>query len=445
MVKAAIADLSIRARRHIACRLLPLVFFLYLLQIIDRFNVSFAALRMKSELGFSDTVYGFGVSLFNLTYLAFVIPGVMLVERWSARKWISGIVVLWGLITLLTAFIQSANQFYAVRLLLGVAESSFFPGIIVYLTHWFTLKDRARAFAGFYAAAPFGSFIGSAVAGWLLSVHFLTLSGWRWLFIVEGVPAVIAGVVTFFYLTDHPSEAHWLPEAERSVILSEIADDNAAKAKGGRLNFWDACKDSRLLLLMTGYFLFLMSSITNAFWMPTFLQRLSNLPPTTVARLIMLPAFTGLVGLLVNSWHSDRSGERKWHTVVPVFSAGCCYLLIGMLPGHFALVVCLFTLYYFFYQAVYPTFWAIPSTFLSETTAAAVVGVIGSVGGVGAFLGPSIVGYLNDTTRSIHTSLIFIAGNMLASALALSFLRTTAPIPILSDQVKLPQTASSEA
>ena len=444
-MKPAIADLSVRARRHIACRLLPLVFFLYFLQVIDRYNVSFAALRMKSELGFSDTVYGFGVSLFNLTYLAFVIPGVILVERWSARKWISGIVVLWGLITLLTAFIQNAHQFYAVRLLLGAAESSFFPGIIVYLTHWFTLKDRARAFSGFYAAAPFGSFIGSAVAGWLLSLHLLGLSGWRWLFIVEGIPAVAGGVVTFFYLTDQPSEAVWLPEAERSVTLSEIAADNAGKAKGGRLNFWDACKDSRLLLLMTGYLFFLMSGITNAFWMPTFLQRLSNLPATTVARLVMLPAFAGLVGLLVNSWRSDRSGERKWHTVVPVFGAGCCYLLIAILPGHFALVVSLFTLYYLFYQAVYPTFWAIPSTFLSATTAAAVVGVIGSVGGLGAFLGPSIVGYLNDTTRSIHASLIFIGSSMLASSLTLSFLRTTAPVPIVSEQMKLPQTASSEA
>ena len=314
-----------------------------------------------------------------------------------------------------------------------------------YLTHWFTLKDRARAFAGFYAAAPFGSFIGSAVAAWLLPVHSFGISGWRWLFIIEGIPAVIAGIITSFYLTDHPSEASWLPEAERSVTVSELAAEHAAKANGGRLNFWDACKDSRLLLLMSGYFFFLMSSITNAFWMPTFLQRLSNLPVMTVARMVMLPAFAGLIGLLINSWSSDRSGERKWHTVVPVFSAGCCYCFIGAVPGHFVFVVCLFTLYYFFYQAVYPTFWAIPSTFLSETTAAAVFGLIGSVGGVGAFFGPSIVGYLNDTTRSIHASLMFIGSSMVASALILSCLRTTAPIPIENEQLKLPESVSTQA
>jgi MFS transporter, ACS family, tartrate transporter len=444
-VNSATALLSLRARRHIASRLLALIFFLYLIQIIDRFNISFAALRMKSELGFSDSVYGFGVSLFNLTYLAFGIPGVILVERWSARKWISCIVVSWGLITLLTAFIQNANEFYVVRLLLGAAEASFFPGIIIYLTHWFTQKDRARAFAGFYAAAPFGSFIGSAVAGWLLSVHLLGISGWRWLFIVEGIPAVIVGVITFFYLTDHPSEASWLPEDERAVTITELTAERMAKTKGRRMSFWDACKDSRLLLLMTGYFFFLMSGITNTFWMPTFLQRLSNLPAPMVARLVMLPAFAGVVGLLINSWTSDRSGERKWHTVIPIFGAGCCYLLIEVSSGHLVLVLGLITLYYFFYQGVYPTFWAIPSTFLSDTTAAALFGLVASVGGVGAFIGPSIVGHLNDATGSIHASLTFIGGSMLASAVTLLFLRTTAPVPFENERLNLSETAPTEA
>ena len=419
---------SPQTRLNIACRLLPLIFFLYLIQIVDRLNVSFAALRMKSELGFSDSVYGLGVSLFNLTYLAFGIPGVLLVERWSARKWISSIVVMWGLTTIFTAFIASASEFYWVRLVLGAAEASFFPGIIVYLTHWFTQKDRARAFAGFYAAAPVGSFIGSAVAGWLLSVHWMGISGWRWLFIVEGIPAVVAGVVTLLYLTDQPSEAMWLPEAERSVIVRELAEERATKANRGRLSFWGAFRDSRVVLLATGYFFFLMATITNAFWMPTFLQRLSNLPAASVAKLVMIPSFAGVVGLLINSWSSDRSGERKWHTVIPAFCAGCCYLLIGVWADHLFLAIFLFTLYYFFCQSVYPTFWAMPSAFLSETTAAAVVGFIGSVGVAGAFFGPSIVGYLNDRTHSIHSSLIFIACSMLASALTFSVLRSKVPV-----------------
>jgi MFS transporter, ACS family, tartrate transporter len=419
---------SQRVRRRIAWRLLPFVFLLYLIQIIDRFNVSFAALRMKTELGFSDTVYGFGASLLTVTYVLLEIPGVILIERWSARKWITRIMVSWGLVTIGTAFIHSAFQFYVVRLLLGAAEASFYPGIIIYLTHWFSQKDRARAVAGFNLAAPLGAFLGSAIAGWLLGVHWMGLSGWRWLFIMEGIPSVVAGVVTLFYLTDHPSEARWLSEYERSEIISELAAEHAAKTKRGHLAFWNACKDSRLLLLLAGYFFFLMAAMTNAFWMPTFLQRLSNLPATTVARLVMLPAIAGVAGLLLNSWSSDRLGERKWHTVVPAFAAGCCYMPIASVAGNLSTVVLLFALYYCFYMAMYPTFWAIPATFLSDTTAAAAFGLINSVGQAGAFFGPFVVGYLNDRAHSIHGSLLFIACSMMTSGLIFSFLPSTSPM-----------------
>jgi sugar phosphate permease len=348
MLKSAIAGVSHRARRRIALRLLPFAFLLYLINYIDRVNVSFAAPRMKADLGFSDSIYGFGASVFFLTYVIFEIPGAILVERWSARKWITRIMVSWGLITMLTAFIRTAHQFYIARLLLGAAEASFYPGMIVYLTHWFTLKDRARAIAVFYAAIPAGSFIGSAAAGWLLAVHWMGLSGWRWLFILEGIPAVVVGAVTLFYLTDHPSDANWLTESERSSIINGLAAEHAAKTKQPQFTFWAACKDPRLLCLVAGYFFYQMAVVSNSFWMPTFLQRLSNLPATTVARLVMLPAVAGLTGLFVNSWHSDRSGERKWHTVVPIFCAGCSYLLIGAAAGHFPIVILLFTLFTMF-------------------------------------------------------------------------------------------------
>jgi sugar phosphate permease len=395
--------------------------------MIDRFNVSFAALRMKTDLGFSDSVYGFGASVFFITYVLFEIPGAIVAERWSVRKWIARIMVSWGLITILTTFIHTAGQFYVARLLLGTAEASFFPAIIVYLTRWFTLKDRARAIAALYAASPVSAFIGSAIAGWLLSVHWVGISGWRWLFVIEGVPAVMAGAITLVYLTDRPSEAGWLPHAERSAIVSALARENTAKTKHGRLRFWDACKDLRLLLLVTGYFFYIVTVVSNALWMPTFLQRLSDLPAATVARLVMLPAAAGVVGLLINSWSSDRSGEHKWHTVIPIVCGGCCYLLIDAVAGRLALVVLLFTLYYFFSTAAFPCLWAMPTTFLSETTAAAAFGFINSVGQVGAFFGPSIVGYLNDTTHSIHLSLTFIGSNLLTAGLIFSFIGSAAP------------------
>lgn len=424
---SAARGITERTRRRVAWRLLPFVFLLYLIQYIDRFNVSFAALRMKGELGMSDSVYGLGASVFVFAYVVFEIPGVILVERWSARKWIARIMVSWGLVTILTAFIHSAAQFYLVRFFLGAAEASFFPGIIVYLTHWFTAKDRARAVAAFYAAAPMGSFLGSAIASRLLNVHWQGLSGWRWLFILEGVPAIAFGIVTFFYLTDWPVEAHWLPEGERSAISSALAAELAAKTSRGRLGFLDACKDGRLLLLVMGYFCFLMATITSAFWLPTFLQRLSNLPPTTVAKLVMIPSIAGLLGLFLNSWSADRSGEYKWHTIVPILSAGCCYVLLGQVSARLPLVVLLFSLYYFFSQSAYPSFWAIPTTFLSQTTAAAAFGLISSVGALGSFFGPSVVGYLNDKTHSIRGSLSFIGCSLLAAALIFSFIRSTTP------------------
>jgi MFS transporter, ACS family, tartrate transporter len=426
MPNPATADVSLRARRRIAWRLLPFLFVLYLISFIDRFNVSFAALRMKADLGFSDSVYGLGASLFFVTYVLFEIPGAVLAERWSVRKWTTRIMVSWGMITILTAFIHTARQFYVARLLLGAAEASFFPGMIVYLTRWFTLKDRARAIAACVAASPASAFIGSAVAGWLLPIRWVGLSGWRWLFIVEGIPAVIAGVISFFYLTDNPSQARWLPEAERSVLVSELDAEQAVKTKRGRMSFWDACKDPRLLLLGIGYFFYIMAGLTNTFWMPIFFQRLLNLPAATAARLVMFPAAGAAAGLFINSWSSDRSGEHKWHTVVPIFAGGCCYLLIGTVAASLPLVIFLFTLYSFCWYSAFPSLWTMPTTFLSKTTAAAAFGLINSIGQTGAFFGPSIVGYLNDTTYSIHRSLTFIACSMLTSALTLSFLRSAA-------------------
>jgi len=414
-------------RSRVALRLLPFVFLLYLINFIDRVNVSFAALRMKTDLGFSDSVYGFGAGLFFLTYVLFEIPGAIIVERWSARKWIARIMVSWGLVTVLTAFIQTAQQFYVARLFLGAAEASFYPGIIVYLTHWFTLKDRAKAVAIFYAAIPAGTFVGSALAGWLLGIHWMGLPGWRWLFIVEGIPAIVFGGVTLIYLTDHPWEAKWLTEPERNSIVAELAAERAAKTGLRRVTFWDSCKDARLLLLLVGYFFYQMAVTSNTFWLPTFLQRLSGLPTTTVARIIMLPALAGLLGLLVNSWHSDSSGERKWHTAVPIFCAACCYSMISPASGHLVRVVLLFTLFNGFSVAAVPSLWSIPTMLLSDTTAAAVFGLITSFSQIGAFIGPLFVGYLNDKSHSLRFSIAFISSSLLCSALCLSSLRLNSP------------------
>src|SRR5215468_4842851 len=208
-----LSDVGLRARRRVACRLLPFVFLVYVVNHIDRVNVSFANLRMSADLGFSDSVFGLGVGVFYISYVLFEIPGALLVERWSARKVIARILVTWGIVTVLVALVHTPGQFYAARFLLGAAEAGFFPGVLVYLTHWFRYEDRAKAAALFMAAIPVANVIGSPLAGLILNVHWGGWPGWRWLFVLEGIPAVALGLVTIYFLPDWPREANWL-EAE---------------------------------------------------------------------------------------------------------------------------------------------------------------------------------------------------------------------------------------
>src|SRR5256885_16716660 len=222
----AIPDVGVRTRRRIAWRLRPFVFLLYLVAYLDRANVSFAALKMTLDLGFSDRIYGLGVAMFFLGYVLFEVPGAIIVERWSARKWTARIMISWGLVTILSGLVRSPRQFYAARFFLGMAEASFFPGMIVYLTHWIRLSERGRAVAILYAAIPSSAIIGAPLAGWLLGIGWRGMAGWRWLFVLEGVPVIFLGVVTLFFLTDWPREAPRLPTDEREGLSGQAHSEN---------------------------------------------------------------------------------------------------------------------------------------------------------------------------------------------------------------------------
>ena len=396
-----------RARRRVAARLLPFVFIMYVICYVDRANLSFANLRMSADLGFSDRIYGLGSGIFFVGYVLLEIPGAIIVERWSARKWMARIMISWGIVTILTGFIHSAQQFYVARFFLGVAEASFFPGIIVYLTHWFRSSDRAKAIGFFYAAVPAASVVGSLMASWLLGVHWSGVAGWRWIFIVEGIPPVLIGIVTVFYLTDRPEQARWLSKDERDWISGEIGAEVQAKKEIRNYTIWQAFRDKRVILLMVPYFLALTGAQASVFWIPTFIKRLSGLPGPKVALWVALPGLVGIASMLVNGWHSDKTGERRWHTAIPLGAAGAAYLLLARAHG-FPMAIALLIVGGGCMFAYYPVFWSTPTLFLSESAAAACFGLINSVGHTGGFIGPSAVGYLNDRTGSMTAAFLLI-------------------------------------
>src|SRR5215831_2770253 len=323
-------DLATRTRVRIMRRLIPYLFLLYIINYLDRVNVATAGLGMTQDLNFTSEVFGLGSGIFFVGYFLLEIPGTLLVELWSARKWIARIMITWGIVAVLMGFINSAAQFYWLRFCLGAAEAGFFPGIIVYLTHWFRSEDRAKTVALFMAAVPLSNFIGSPISGALLGVNWFGLAGWRWLFIVEGTPAIILGVVTMFYLTDWPHQAKWLAEDEREWIAGELSKERELKATGHSLRILEAMRHREVVLLTAGYFFIDTGVYGLTIWLPTIIKALSGLPNFTVTLLTALPYLIGFAALMLVGWSSDKTNERKWHSAIPMFVAGAGLLLSAL-------------------------------------------------------------------------------------------------------------------
>jgi ACS family tartrate transporter-like MFS transporter len=413
--KTVITEVGERARRRIVRRIMPFLFVLYIVAYLDRVNVGYAGLQMRGDLGFSDAVFGFGAGIFFIGYFLLEIPGSLIAENWSARGWIARIMISWGVLAICTGFIHSSTHFYIVRLVLGAAEAGFFPGIIVYLTHWFRYEDRAKAVAMFMAAIPISNILGSPISGLILRVHWLGLAGWRWLFIIEGAPAIILGVVTIFYLTDWPHQARWLPEDERDWITSELDREKHSKLHDSRALvpesrtfmgwgravirwigwvLWQAIRHREVTLLALAYFFIVTSVYGLNFWMPTILKRVSGSSDFKVTLLSAIPYCVGLAAMLVLGWSSDKTGERRWHTALPMLTAGAGLLLSLATQNNAGLAVSAFCVAAMGLNGYLPGFWALPTRLLSGSAAAAAIGLINSVGNLGGFVGPYIVGYL---------------------------------------------------
>jgi MFS family permease len=419
-IATATAHLGDRTRRHIALRLLPFVFVLYIANYLDRTSVAYAAIGMSRDLGFSDRVFGLGAGIFFISYVALQIPGALLVELWSARRMISATMIAWGSLTALTGLVHTPAQLYLARFVLGMAEAGFFPGVIVYLSHWFRQDDRAKATSNFMSAIPISFVIGSAIAGWILGHNWLGIIGWRWLFLLEGLPAILLGIVAFFYLADYPSEATWLSAEQRQWIQGRLAEEKPIEAQS--MSITTALRNRTTLLLASVCFLDYFVLYCFMFWFPTMLKRLSGYSDVNVGLLGALPYLVAFVAMQVNGWHSDRTRERHWHSAAPFLIAGAG--LLGLViqlgysghSGSIGFSMLLFTMVAMGGIAFLPTFWAIPTEILGQSAAAAAVGLINAVGSVSGFAGPYLFGYLNTRTGSLSYGLAVMLVSSLAGA-----------------------------
>ncbi|HYM12335.1 MAG TPA: MFS transporter [Bryobacterales bacterium] len=414
-METAAVQVAAHARHRIALRLLPFLFVLYIINYLDRTSVAYAALGMSRDLGFSDRVIGLGAGIFFISYVALQIPGALLVEVWSARRSIAAILIAWGSLTALTAWVRTPGQLYLARFVLGAAEAGFFPGVIVYLSHWFIQEDRAKATSNFMAAIPLSLVIGSPLAGWILGHPWLGVEGWRWLFILEGLPAILLGSIAFFYLTDWPRQAGWLAPDGRQWIKQTLEEERPAGTRS--ITALQALRSPAILTLASVAFLDYFMYYCVIFWLPTILKRQSGLSDVKVGLLGAVPYAAGFVAMLINGWHSDRTGERRWHAAVPLFIATVGIAGLLTQPASIPVTVALFAMASLGATAFLPVFWAIPTEILSASAAAAGVGMVNAVGSVAGFAGPYTFGYLHTRTGSSTLGLALMMLTALAGGL----------------------------
>jgi len=423
--------------RRIDLRLLPYLFVLYVVAYLDRVNVSFAAPGLVRTLGFSSSVFGLGAGMFFAGYVLCEVPSNLILRRVGARLWIARIMLSWGLVACSMAFVHASWSFYCLRFLLGVAEAGFLPGIIYTLTLWYPPARRARVVALFMAATSVAGLIGAPLSGLLLELDgALGLFGWQWMFVLEGLPAVLLGLSVLRLLPDGPGDAPWLSPAERAELAQALAQgpDDATPTSPGpdahqalRPALAALARDPRVWLLSFAYFALCLGMYGLVMWMPTLLGELlgPSATPERVGLLAAVPYLGGAVGMVLVGRHSDRTGERRWHTAGPLFASSAGFLL-SLWPGGAALLglsgpwwsLCCFTLATIGVWGLLGPFWTLPTSFLTGTAAAAGVALVNSIGNTGGFVGPALVGIVRDATGSHVAGFAGIAAFMLLGGVA---------------------------
>ncbi|HEY6167683.1 MAG TPA: MFS transporter [Verrucomicrobiae bacterium] len=443
-----------RARVKAYWRLIPLLFVSYMIAYVDRSNVAIAKLTMTRDLpGFDNAVIGFGAGVFFVGYFLLEIPGTLLVEKWSARKWISRIMISWGVVAALTAFVGTELgvsrslvgglnstfgwkvgvtefQFYFIRFLLGLAEAGFYPGVIVYLTHWFPIRDRARALAYFFVATPIAQMISPKISNLMLQIgtdevvngatlhhpEVLGLDGWQWIYIFWGIPAVALGFMVLFMLPDKPHHAKWLTPEERAALEQELEREKQLAGAHKHMTLFKALRHPKVLLLATAYFFCVTANYGVEFFLPSILQQWYDLKFDALTWLVILPPCLALVGQLFIGWSSDKMKERRLHTVLPIAIGAVALAITPFTQGNLLLTIVFFMIAFGGLKAYLPAFWALPNLFLTSAGAAGSIGLINSVGNLGGFLGPYVLGKVQSVTGSFVGGVYYLACSMLVSA-----------------------------
>lgn len=415
--------------RKVTWRIVPFVFLLYIISYLDRANIGYAALQMNAELALTSEAFGFVSGIFFLGYFLFEVPSNVMLNKYGARVWIARILVSWGVLAAASAFVQNASQLYVLRFLLGVAEAGFFPGIIVYLTQWFRNREIATTVALFTSAIPVSYIMGAPLSTWIMeNIHWLQWSGWRWMLFLEGVPAVLFGVVCYLRLTDKPGQAKWLSQEEKEWLTGELERERQSRKNVRHLSVLQAMRNGKILYLSFIYFVYQCGSLGVGYWMPQIIKGLSKTASHFEIGLIAaVPYIVATLAMILWSRSSDLRDERKLHSAIPLAVAAVALYAAGSVTSTVS-AVALISLALAGLYAFKSPFWALPSLFLSRETASVSIAVINSIGNLGGFVGPYMIGVIKGLGNSSPTSaLAFLSALLAVSFLMTLFMQTRNP------------------